>query len=92
VTESEGLHFTLLSGKPAQVIAHSGKTTVLSSPESGPPGSTVRGEVDGISGPLEVKVRSCKRTQDGVFRIEGRLQNARKELLAVLTPLPDSGG
>lgn len=88
MTQAPSLPFLLASGAAARVTEFSAGRTILESPEPAPPGSTVRGTINGLNCPLEVKVRNCRRlAPEGVFLIEGRLQNARRELLQRLNAL-----
>lgn len=78
--------FSLSSGKVGSVVSCMDKRVELHSPEPAPPGSTVKGRVPGVTSCfLEVKVRSCRKLpESGLFLVQGRLQNATRELLAHL--------
>lgn len=88
----KGLPFELSSGGCGEVVAFAALRTWLISPAPFPPGSTLRGNMPGIACPLEVKVKGCKRLPgDGParFSVEGRLQNATREMLSHLGGLPE---
>jgi hypothetical protein len=74
---------TLPSGKTATLRQTDGYKTTIVSPESSPPGSVVRAKVEGIFAEFQLKVRACQKEGD-VFVIEGRTQNATRELKAWL--------
>jgi hypothetical protein len=77
------LKITLSSGQTAILHSHDGKQTVIRSPESAPPGATVRGTLPGVQSEFQLKVRDCRKEGEE-FVILGRTQNATKELLARL--------
>lgn len=77
------LLITLQDGQTARLVRHDAKKTAIHSPGSFPPGATARGTVTGCAAPFELKVRDCRRDGDG-FLIEGRTQNATRELNALL--------
>ena len=56
-----------------------GDATTILSPQASPPGSTVVATLEGVSRELELKVKNCKRDGE-LFRIDGRLRNAPKEV------------
>lgn len=74
----------LKSGQRAEVVQSDGDTTTILSPQASPPGSTVVATLEGIASELQLKVKSCKKDGD-LFRIEGRLRNAPKEVRDRLT-------
>lgn len=73
------LAITLRQGKTAQLLETDGDKTVVASPIPSPPGSTLAGTIEGVATELQVKVKSCRKEGD-LFRIEGRLRNATREL------------
>ncbi len=73
----------LLSGKRAVIRESDGDKTIILSPESSPPGSTVQGSLESVSALFQLKVKSCQKAGD-LFIISGRTQNATKEMRAVL--------
>jgi len=75
---------TLPSGQPCVVVESDGQRAVIESPESSPPGSVVVAHVPGISVTFQLKVRNCRKVGE-VFRIEGRTQNATREMRAWLS-------
>lgn len=74
------LAITLRQGKTAFLIETDGDKTVVASPIPSPPGSTLAGTIEGAAAELQVKVKNCRREGE-LFRIEGRLRNATRELL-----------
>jgi hypothetical protein len=84
-TPSEALNktMTLPSGGAAYVTATDGHKTTISSPEPSPPGSVVRARVEGLGTEFQLKVRNCYRSGEA-FVIEGRMQNATREMKAWL--------
>ncbi len=82
--EPAKIAFTLKSGGVAHIELSDGDRTTISSPTPSPPGSTVRGRMSKIACELQLKVRNCKKKGE-LFYIDGRLQNASKELKALLT-------
>ncbi len=76
---------TLPDGQLAHIESTDGDKTTILSPLPSPPGSTVRGRVDGVACEFQLKVRNCRKI-DGVFLIDGRLRNATREIKAVLVP------
>lgn len=77
--EAKRLTLVLKSGKAASLVQSDGDKTVILSPESSPPGSTVEGRIEGISVAFQLKVKSCQRIGEH-FSISGRTQNATKEM------------
>ncbi len=75
--------FTLRSGKLARILSTNLERVSIESPESSPPGSTVAGLIEGVSCEFQMKVQKCRRVGE-VFQLDGRLQNATKELRARL--------
>lgn len=76
---------TLLSGAIAYLAESDGHKTVIRSPEPSPPGSVVRAKVEGLTIEFQLKVRNCRKDGD-LFRIDGRMQNATREMKAWLFP------
>lgn len=74
-----GHPIVLKNGKRAEVVQSDGDNTIILSPQASPPGSTVVATLEGVSRELELKVKSCKREGE-LYRIEGRLRNAPKEI------------
>lgn len=72
---------------PGVVLSFDGARIVVLCPRSSPPGSTLRGRIDGVSTELSIKVQNCRLTssEPRMFTVTGRLQNATRELLKVLT-------
>lgn len=77
------IEFTLRSGKAARILSTDVERATIESPESSPPGSTVAGRIEGVACEFQLKVHKCRRVEAG-FRLEGRVQNATKELRARL--------
>lgn len=75
----------LPDGQLAHIESTDGDKTALLSPLPSPPGSTVRGRIEGVGCEFQLKVRNCRKV-DGVFLIDGRLRNATREIKAVLAP------
>jgi hypothetical protein len=72
----------------ARFVALAGDAVTLVSSASSPPGSRPTGTL--IEEPRErvrVKVHGCKATEEGAFRIDGRLIDARRELRTRLEAL-----
>lgn len=69
-----------------RVLSFDGARIVVQSPRSSPPGSTLRGRIEGVSAELSIKVHNCRLTskEPEAFTVTGRLQNATRELLEVL--------
>jgi hypothetical protein len=85
------LSITLPDGQHASLESSDGRSVRVHSPLSAPPGATLRARVSAPAESVEVKVRSCRRLPDSeppVFLIEGRLQNATRELRAALAGEP----
>lgn len=76
---------TLPSGALAFLEESDGHKTVVRSPEPSPPGSVVRAKVEGVSIEFQLKVRNCRKDGE-LFRIDGRMQNATREMKAWLVP------
>ena len=75
---------TIAKGGAAAIVENQGDHVVLHSSLASPPGSTLALDHQGLR--VQVKVRGCKRVNDGAlpFRIEGRLVSftrAARELL-----------
>lgn len=73
------LPITLRQGGTAFLVETDGDKTVVASPLPSPPGSTLAATVEDVAGELQVKVKSCRKDGE-LFRIEGRLRNATREL------------
>ena len=88
---THGITITLPNGKTARVTKTEGDHTTIESPEPSPPGSTVRGRIQGIKCEFELKVRNCKKVGDSFF-IDGRARNATREMKEYLKALeaPDA--
>ncbi len=65
----------LQSGRDVVLEMAEGKAVRLRSPTSAPPGSTLSLTTPNAPRPFQVKVRGCRRDQDGLFVIEGRWVN-----------------
>jgi hypothetical protein len=64
---------TIAVGGEAAIVENQGDHVVVRSSQASPPGSTLNLDHQGLA--IQVKVRGCKRVEDGPlpFRIEGRL-------------------
>lgn len=84
-----GYAFVLDGGGQGEVMSFAALRTVVHSPRAFPPGATLRGSIQGVACPLEIKVRSCKRvsTDPLTFSVDGRLQNGTREMLDHLAKL-----
>lgn len=83
------LPILLTDNTPAYLVSHDEKRTTIKSRASFPPGATAKGTIDGVSAPFELKVRNCRKVEDWFF-IDGRTQNATRELSAVLKSFGES--
>jgi len=81
------LEITLLSGKLAQLLRSDGDKTSILSPESSPPGSTVRGRIADMNIEFQLKVRNCIKRDDS-FEIDGRVMNATRPMKERLATSP----
>ena len=79
IATEDKIEFLLTSGKKAHVEASDGDKTTISSPDPSPPGSIVRGNIQGVACAIQLKVRNCRKKGE-LFFIDGRLQNATREL------------
>lgn len=82
---------TLLNGNTANVHRTDGHKVTILSPDPAPPGSVVRAKVEGIGAEFQLKVRSCHKEGEQ-FVVEGRTQNATRELKAWLNHLSSPAG
>lgn len=73
------IRISLPSGNTARITETDGDRTTIESPEPSPPGSTVRGRIDGVQCEFELKVRNCRKDGD-FFYIDGRTRNATREM------------
>jgi hypothetical protein len=83
VEQQSGLLILLPDGERAWLKTHEKKHTAVFSTISSPPGSTVRGQVEGVASEFQLKVRNCRKVGE-LFLIDGRTQNATRELNAIL--------
>ena len=69
-----------------EIVESDGTNAVARSSRASPPGSTLTGTAAGASRPYRLKVRSCRRVDDGdlPFVIEGRLVDVTREQKALL--------
>jgi hypothetical protein len=69
-----------------EIVESDGTNAVARSSRASPPGSTLTGTAPGASRPYRLKVRSCRRADDGElpFVIEGRLVDITREQKALL--------
>lgn len=81
------LTILLRSGDAATLLSSDGHQARISSPKPAPPGSLVAGKLDGVATEFQLKVRNCYRDGDR-FVVEGRTQNATRELKAALIGAP----
>jgi len=82
-TSSHPIVLTLSSGARAVVLSSDGDKTTIQSPESSPPGSTVRGHIAAATAEFQLKVRNCVKVGNN-FEIDGRVINAPRELKLLL--------
>jgi hypothetical protein len=80
---SRELTINLPGAQSAQVVETDGDKTTVRAPIPSPPGSVVRGKVDGVNCEFELKVRNCKKDGDS-FLIDGRMRNATREMKVCL--------
>jgi len=80
-SSDEKINFTLPDGQPAHIESSDGDKTTVACPVPSPPGSLVRGRIETVACELQLKVRNCKKKGE-LFYIDGRLQNATRELKA----------
>ena len=76
-----GLVVRFDDGATWEIVEGDGSHAVIRSSRASPPGSTLEGTAEGESRPYRVKVRSCRRTDDGdlPFSIEGRFVDLTRE-------------
>jgi hypothetical protein len=77
-----GLMLALEGGGTAELTESDGAHVVIRSSTAAPPGATVSGNAAGIERPFRIKVRKCRRLEDGgehPFRIEGRFVDVTRE-------------
>jgi hypothetical protein len=80
---SQLLVVSLVNGASARVTLSDGDRTTIESTISSPPGSTLRGQIEGISCEFQLKVRSCRKTGEK-FTIDGRVINASRQMRETL--------
>ncbi|MBX3183312.1 MAG: hypothetical protein KIT72_03905 [Polyangiaceae bacterium] len=73
------MRLSLTRGGDAVVVTTDGAHATLSSSASSPPGSTVEGRAPSLEAVFALKVRGCKRQEDGRFAIQGRWVNLSRE-------------
>jgi hypothetical protein len=78
-----GARVTWSAGGEAELVAIEGDRTTFSSSRAWPPGSRPEGALPGGER-VWVKVHGSHRTDDGRFRVVGRLLDATRELRASL--------
>ncbi len=80
------LSLELEGGGRAEIVESDGANAVVRSSRASPPGSTLTGTPDGGGRPFRVKVRSCRRADDGElpFVVEGRFVDVTKDQRALL--------
>jgi hypothetical protein len=89
MSERLNVALTLARGGAAAIVENQGDHVTVHSSAPSPPGSTLALDHQGL--PVLVKVRGCKRINEGElpFRIEGRLVSltraAREQLFGVKT-------
>jgi len=68
-------------GTAWEIVESDGSHARVRSSRASPPGSMLEGTAEGESRPYRVKVRSCRRTDDGdlPFSIEGRFVDLTRE-------------
>ena len=81
--EKTGTPIRLPSGEVAHVAESDGDKTTVLSPLPSPPGSTFRGQVEGVDAEFQLKVRNCRK-QGELFSIDGRTMNATRALKEIL--------
>lgn len=81
---------TLQNGAAATLVETDGDKSLVRSPEPSPPGSTLRGRIDGVTCEFQLKVRNCRKDGES-FLIDGRVKNATREMKQFLAPSGDSG-
>ena len=71
-----------------EIVESDGTNAVVRSSRSSPPGSTLTGTAARASRPYRLKVRSCRRIDEGElpFVIEGRLVDVTREQKELLPP------
>jgi hypothetical protein len=83
-----GLLLSFEGGGTWEIVESDGTNAVARSSRPSPPGSTLTGTAPGASRPYRLKVRSCRRVDEGdrPFAIEGRLVDVTREQKALLPP------
>jgi hypothetical protein len=73
-------------GGTGELVESDGSSAVVRSSRPSPPGSTLIGRAASASRPYRLKVRSCRRVEEGAlpFVIEGRLVDVTREQKASL--------
>ena len=82
------LSLSFIDGGNWEIVASDGTSATARSSRASPPGSTLTGTAAETSRPFRLKVRSCRRVDDGElpFVIEGRLVDVTREQKALLPP------
>ncbi len=82
------LSLSFEGGGTWQIVESDGTNAVARSSRASPPGSTLTGTAPAASRPYRLKVRSCRRVDEGdlPFVIEGRLVDITREQKALLPP------
>jgi hypothetical protein len=82
------LSLSFADGGSWEIVESDGTSAIARSSCASPPGSTLTGTATGTSRPFRLKVRSCRRVDDGElpFVIEGRLVDVTREQKALLPP------
>jgi hypothetical protein len=75
----------LEKGGDARVLDTDGDRVTLESTRAFPPGAPLLARAEDTSEPYRVKVRSCRRTGDSQFRVDGRFVNLSREQREKLT-------
>ncbi len=80
-------------GGTAWVVGLSGEAITLRSTHPAPPGARLDGELtEQPATKVRVKVQSCKRGDDGIFEIRGRLVDATRALREKVASLAEPVG
>lgn len=81
------MRFVLSDGGVADVLETDGTFVAIRASTSSPPGATLLGTAEGGGAAYRIKVRGCRRTEDGpppMFRIEGRFVDLTQDQRAAL--------